>query len=209
MRNDSTKAAAPWYKDPLWWRDHWLEALVGLVGTSAGAYALALLRQIGEMAAAYPKALAAFGLVSFSVGALLGSSRRRHERAMERLRREEDRKDRVEAERKEEERSNATREADARAWVMGLDPDEKLLLLNLSRKGSLVTDYVDARDFQNYMARMRSGVDSTRVDSDWRRYYAYRLSLNDFGELAAQLGMDLLEDVARIRAEREECEGAE
>lgn|GEM_PF-5976243 len=199
----------PWYKDPLWWRDHWLEALFGLVGMGAGAYALALLGQIGKMATAYPKALAAFGLVSFSAGALLGSSRRRHERAMERLRREEDRKDRMEAERKEEERRNAAREADARSWVMGLDPDEKLLLLDLSRRGSLVTDYVDAHDFQNYMARMRSGVDSTRVDSDWRRRYAYRLSLNDFGELAARLGMDLLEDVARIRAEKEECEGAE
>lgn len=194
----------PWYKDPLWWRDHWLEALFGLVGMGAGAYALALLGQIGKIATAYPKALAAFGLLSFSTGALLGSSRRRHEREMERLRREEDRKDRMEAERREEERRNAIREAQARAWVMELSPSQKMLLLRLSRGGYVATNYMDQHSFRDWIAPVSAGIEGTRVNEDWMRNYVYRLSLNDFGELAARVGMDLLEEVERIREEPEE-----
>lgn len=92
---------------------------------------------------------------------------------------------------------------------MGLNPDEKMILLNLSRKGSWVTDYIESRDFHDNMRSLSVGVNSTRVDRDWKGDYAYRLYLNDFGELAVRVGMDLLEDVAKIRAEREEVEGAE
>lgn len=208
MSDANTGAAVSWYKDPQWWRDKWPDLLFGLIGAGAGGYALVLLGQIGEMAAAYPKALAAFGLVSFSAGALLGSSRRRHEREMEHLRREEDRRDRMEAERRAEEHRNAALEVEARAWVMGLDPDQKLILMDLSLKGSWVTDYMNPSDFRDYMLPLRRGIESTRVDADWRRYYAYRLSLTDFGELAVRVGTDMLEDVARIRAKREEVEGA-
>lgn len=194
----------PWYRDPQWWRDKWPDFLFGFVGAGAGAYVLAILGQIREMAVAYPKALTAFGATLLSVGALVGGSRGRHERSMERLRREEDRKDRQEALERQMEVKRQRDEQRAREWLMELDPDRKLLLLDLSRKGSWVTDYMDPYDFRGFMAPINAGVDSTRVHADWRRYYAYRISLNDFGKLAAQVGMDLLEDVERISQERDD-----
>ena len=84
----------------------------------------------------------------------------------------------------------------ARAWVMGLTPSEKRLVLRIARKGyHIAAKPMTDQQFTEGIAHLDRGVDYTRVKSHEYNRFTYKIMLNDFGDLAASVAMDLLEEV--------------
>lgn len=103
--------------------------------------------------------------------------------------------------RREQDEDRKREEAFARAWVMGLIPTEKRLVLRIARKGYHITpEPMTDQRFTEGIARLSRGVDYTRVKSHEYDRYTYKLVLNDFGELAANVAMDLLEEAERYES---------
>jgi hypothetical protein len=197
----------PWYRDGQWWRDHWVELVFVIISAIGAGNVWNLLGEIAKLYDENQRAFAAMGVFCFGIGALCGSithrlartaerEQMRHEREMERMRFEHEE---VERQRKEDE-ERKRRESSARSWVLGLTPLEKRLILRINRDGSIVTKPMDYETFAGGFIRLQMGVEPTRVSGSGDRH-SYKLTLNDFGRTAVEVGMDLLEDAERYASE--------
>ena len=111
--------------------------------------------------------------------------------------RERDRQERELAERRESEESERVRQREtcAREWALDLSPFEKEIIAYLRDNERLVSDWVSDLEFSETFSGVDRALEATRVDSNSYDQSRWRLSLNDFGRLVAEVASDVLDEV--------------
>lgn len=104
----------------------------------------------------------------------------------------------VERERAEAERERRQREY-AREWALDLSPFGKELVARLRDDGRLVTDWASDYEFDDVFSDTRMAIEATRVDEDSSGRWRWRLSLNGFGSLVAEVASDVLDEVGEYK----------
>lgn len=89
----------------------------------------------------------------------------------------------------------------ARSDVLGLDPWQKELLLYLNNEGQTTWGPMDEYNFDERFRGVKGMLEITKIQEDTGGYL-WRISLNEYGRLATEVGMDLLEEAAQICKKR-------
>lgn len=126
---------------------------------------------------------------------LLGAERTLSSSYKEKLARAEERLKRY-----EQSDADSVRRAAAYAWVRDLDPREKVFLSNLRDSGKILTQPITEVECDAAFSSTGKALERTRVSGD-AGVYRWRVSLNNFGRLAVEVGADLLEEAVEFSGE--------